>query len=424
MRTTKVIHEHDCFPDKVSYLKYDSRLGNGFPLFPPGTSDFNQRYFIQWEGLDNKPGYRASYMIGAQWINTEHDQIPVAVVPKIEHIDFLKMFMSCFYSNLAEDSFSKIYHIDTSKKEIECQELDSILSPLIVLHFLAVTKSLIAKGLKKDYVNRDGNMHKVKGRLDIRKNEKTNVLTRRLDRFYCNYQEYSEDIPENRIIKKALIISQVILQKIQPQQSEGAINILRKCLAVMSGVGNTIEQHEVSMIKHHKLFKEYEESIKLAKLILKRYDFSITKEGKNHDFVPVFWIDMPLLYEHYVYGLLSASYPDDIIYQAEGQTGYPDFLCKSHKLILDTKYIPDSDIHLDTYVIRQLSGYARDNAILNQLNADYKEVVPCVIIYPKESVDNEVVNDFNKPLNKLWTQYEGLVEFYTICVNLPNIVKR
>lgn len=192
----------------------------------------------------------------------------------------------------------------------------------------------------------------------------------------------------------------------------------------MSGVGNTIEQHEVSMIKHHKLFKEYEESIKLAKLILKRYDFSITKEGKNHDFVPVFWIDMPLLYEHYVYGLLSASYPDDIIYQAEGQTGYPDFLCKSHKLILDTKYIPDSDIHLDTYVIRQLSGYARDNAILNQLNADYKEVVPCVIIYPKESVDNEVVNDFNKPLNKLWTQYEGLVEFYTICVNLPNIVKR
>ena len=95
MRTTKVIviHEHDCFPDEKSYHNYDSRLRDGFPLFPHGTPDFNQRYFIQREGLDNEAGYRASYMIGAQWINTERDQIPVAVVPKIEHIDFLKMFL-------------------------------------------------------------------------------------------------------------------------------------------------------------------------------------------------------------------------------------------------------------------------------------------------------------------------------------------
>ena len=83
-----------------------------------------------------------------------------------------------------------------------------------------------------------------------------------------------------------------------------------------------------------------------------------------------FVLDMSLLYEHYVYGLLYEAYNGKVTYQFSGATGYPDFLYSSNgfNAILDTKYIPKYENQpLDTYVIRQLSGYGRDLAILKRL---------------------------------------------------------
>ncbi len=62
---------------------------------------------------------------------------------------------------------------------------------------------------------------------------------------------------------------------------------------------------------------------------------------------------MPLLYEHYVLGLLREAYGNQIRYQEPGHTGYPDFICYDPLLVMDTKYIPrfkdktkiSSDIH-------------------------------------------------------------------------------
>ncbi len=72
---------------------------------------------------------------------------------------------------------------------------------------------------------------------------------------------------------------------------------------------------------------------------------------------------MSLLYEHYVYGMLNDAYGNKIQYQFCGKTGKPDFLycSSSYEAILDTKYIPKYAYNpLDTYVVRQLSGYSRD----------------------------------------------------------------
>ena len=100
----------------------------------------------------------------------------------------------------------------------------------------------------------------------------------------------------------------------------------------------------------------------LAKYIIKRYDYSMVSEKRDMTTkIPPFWVDMPLLFEHYIGGILAKSYPDDIIYQAKGKTGFPDFISKTAQAILDTKYKPQLDKNTpETDIIRQLAGYSRD----------------------------------------------------------------
>ena len=393
----------------------------------------NDRYerlsLVRWDKpMDNSPwGYYASYMIGAEWID-EKEALVVTTKREMEKIDFLTMFMTCFTSGLSVEAFSEIYNIDSEAPTIYAPSLKGVLSPLIVLHFLGVVSRI--RSLKKDYVHYSENLKKVKGHIKVMKNERKNIAVKRFDRVFCDYDEYTTDIPENRLIKKALLFSKQILRPvIENHQSGTKVNImLLRALTMFENVSEDVQIREVRRIKGHKMFSEYNEAVRLAKLILQRYDYSISKTSKEEEYVSPFTLDMSLLYEHYVYGLLREAYGNRILYQCEGETGFPDFLyCSSgFRAILDTKYIPKYETaSLDNYVIRQLSGYSRDLPILKKLG--YKDIdeespvpnVPCIIIYPK--VGDDVKNPFkNRELKYLCkTPVRKLARFYKICIPLP-----
>lgn len=206
--------------------------------------------------------------------------------------------------------------------------------------------------------------------------------------------------------------------------------LIAKALKKFENVSDDVEMKAVGQLRSHKLFSEYSEAIRLAKVILKHFDYSINKVGTTDNKVTPFILDMSLLYEHYVYGLLYEAYQEKITYQFKGNTGYPDFLYTSgtFKAILDSKYIPKYERHsLDTYAIRQLSGYSRDLSILKRLG--YKNIeesslipsIPCVIIYPSETKGNH--NPFmNISLEKLCTKpLRGLSLFYKFEVPVPTL---
>ncbi len=386
---------------------------------------------VRWDKpMDNSPwGYYASYMIGAEWID---DKKALVVTTKrgMEKIDFLTMFMTCFTSDLSVEAFSEIYNIDSETPSIYAPSLKGVLSPLIVLHFLGVVSRI--RSLKKGYVHYSENLKKVKGHIKVMKNERKNIAVKRFDRVFCNYDEYTTDIPENRLIKKALLFSKQILRPIIENHQSGtkAKIMLSRALAMFENVSEDVLIRDVRQIKGHKLFSEYNEAVRLAKLILQRYDYSISKTSLEEENVSPFTLDMSLLYEHYVYGLLHEAYGDRISYQYKGETGKPDFLyCSSgFRAILDTKYIPKYEAAaLDKNVIRQLSGYSRDIPILKKLG--YTKIneespvpnVPCIIIYPKEG--NDVKNPFkSKKLKDLCkTPIRYLARFYKICIPLPTM---
>ena len=426
------MQEHEKIPyDSFSFRDY---WGEGMRL--PGQGKGLDRWFFRWQWRNSsiiddeqdsdKPvvtesGYYASYVIGAQWFDAAKT-MPLVVTTKhgCDRIDFLKMFSVCFNSGIEAKEFSKIYAVDMDAPRIKAPELKSVLSPLIVAHFLSIVRDIVKRGLKKDYVQREENLKKVRGRIDISRNERMNILKKRYDKVFCRYQEYSEDTLENRLIKKALLFSQQVL--LVAGMSDSLLSLqhtIHECLSAFSNVSDQIEVWEVKAIKHHKIFREYDDAVKLAQMILHRYDYSITNiTTAEEEYCPIFWIDMAMLYEHYVLGLLREAYGSKIHYQLHGYTGYPDFVCYSPMLVMDTKYIPRfGSGNIDAYIARQLSGYCRDKRIFS---TKPETNVPCVVIYPKEGepenpFKNKRLEDFLKEEDRcLWN-------FHRVAVPLPTL---
>ena len=391
---------------------------------------FEHLSLVSWTKPNEKDswGYYASFKIGAEWID-DHRALVVTTKSRMENIDFLGMFMTCFTSNLALDSFSEIYTIDLDKPAIEAPSLRNVMSLLMIVHFIGVVRRI--KSLKRGYVHSSENLKKVKGRINVLKNERLNIAAKRYDRIYCDYDEYTADIPENRLIKKALLFSrQFVNLSSQSYSSQSRLKqMINQAVAMFEQVSDDVEIRDVRQIRANKLFKEYREAIRLAKLILRHFDYSISKMSGKEATVTPFTIDMSLLYEHYVYGLLHAAYGNEIKYQASSLTGKPDFLYlhEGGQAILDTKYKPRlENSTLDKNDIWQLSGYSRDLGIMHRLG--YHDLieespipsVPCVIIYPCEGGKAE--NPFmGNSLQSLFSEVDGLLRFYKICVPLPTI---
>lgn len=424
-----IIQEHNKIP--YNSLQYQNlwKEGMRLPDYRPGL----ERWFFQWqwrnpqfENSDNTndtdtdcPGYYASYVIGAQWFDREK-ALPLVVTtkPGCNRVDFLKMFSVCLNSGIEPEMFSRIYGVDLEQPRIKCPELNSVLSPLIVAHFVSVVKIIVKKGLKKDYVSKTENLKKVKGRIDLFKNERKNIIPKRFDRVFCRYQEYSENTLENRLIKKALLFSEQVLNIASLSRSIASLQYaVKQCLSSFTNVDEHIETSEVKAFKRNKLYKEYVVAIKLAQMILRRYDYSITNiTNVEQEYCPVFWLDMSLLYEHYVLGLLKEEYGDKIIYQAYGYSGYPDFICNSPKIVMDAKYIPRFECaKLDTYIVRQLSGYSRDKRLFKSCPDSN---IPCVVIYP---IEGTAENPFKgKSIDALLINEDKYFwNFYSIAVPLP-----
>lgn len=371
-------------------------------------------------------GYYASYYIGAEWID---DDTALVVTPKrgMEHIDFLSMFAACIASGVESERFASIYNVSTSCRPIDSPALASVLSPLLIFHFIATVRQI--KHLKKEYVSRCENLRKVKGRIAALQNERKNIMQQRFDRVFCTYSLYTPDTPENRLIKRALLFSRRYLCSLSATNKgvRSASEMILRALQTFEGVSSDISISQVHAVKANVLFRSHAEAVRLAKIILHNFDYSISNADASESRVMPFRLDMSLLYEIYVLGLLRKAYPGCITYQATGDTGKPDFLFCSgdFKAILDTKYIPRYDTDaLDTDVIRQLSGYSRDMRILRRFYPNISAStplppVPCVIIYPVEQSVKAPNPFLSAPLSALLTPIPNLLNFHKISIPVP-----
>ncbi len=405
-----------------------------------------------------KEVFKGSYLIGAQWVHEkaikngkfvkkgdEKEKFAVVVTPKIEDIDYSEMFMTCLKSGIESKDFSKLYNIDFESKDgyICAPNTSSFLNPLMISHFVTIVEKLLKKGIKKDYVYKCENLKKPKGKININLNERKNIMTKRYDRCYCNYSEYSIDNPENRIIKRALIFSKKMLEG-ENYENE-YINRIRKALSAFDGVSDQIQISEIKNVKTNKLFREYPETVRLAKNILRRYGYSLTNINPDYSKeVPPFWIDMAGLFEHYTLVKLKHKFGEKIKYQFDKGVKFgwrPDMLLSCERddnhdpMILDAKYIPELKRKIEEngeeYIIRQLSGYAREKTIRKCIGIKDDETPMCVLIYPikkkpeEKGAEKKTFSDIKFEKDELKDYIiDGLQNFYAIPLEVPMLNKQ
>ena len=340
-------------------------------------------------GIDSQ--LQASYFIGATWLIK--DKLPVIVRPKVENVDIADMLIKALSISTETEAeyFSKCYRIDFTQNAIESEEDQTQLTPLLVVHYLTLLEQLVKHGLKKDYITVTENLGgKLKGHLIINAQLRQNIIPKREDRNVCRYQVYTTDIPMNRLLKRALLFADRMLKVFMHRHKQfGKLKMrTNKLLAAFENVSDNIEISQVKSMASNKLFRHYSEAIRVAKEILRRYDYSISNISSSIHTTPPFWIDMSRLFEMYVLSLLRDAYGQNVLFQVEGYNEVADYVLTNENLVLDAKYKKwyandgvSSDMIKD---IREISGNARDVRIVRNLLEPDNEP-ECVIIYPSHN---------------------------------------
>ena len=274
---------------------------------------------------------------------------------------------------------------------------------LILSQFLNYVGDIIRKGIARKYVEQQGNLVFLRGKLQISEHIKRNMIDQ--SRFYCEYDEYERNRPINRLIKGAL----EVVQKVSRNTSNRQLS--REFLYWFDQVPSTKNYlSDFRAIKQDRFVHHYQKALPICKLILARLN-PLTKQGKSRCISVLF--DMNRVFENYVAAKLITQFPDwristqvsskHLIENHNGKSLFrliPDleFRRDYHKVIADTKWklideneqgygISQADMYqLFAYLKKYLGS---DSEQKNQIK---KEVV---LIYPKTT-------NFTKPLRPFY----------------------
>lgn len=378
---------------------------------------------------------KMSYFIGADWLVKNQQAIYVA--PKInkglQEVDYLGMLQSCLTHGDIAKNTKDLYHIKLNEPFIEIDQQMDLLTPLLIMQFLQILKSLVKKGLKQSYYKVERNLNsRVKGKVLIAQNIKKNIVRNRVTNTFCSYEEFGFDSIENRALKHTLSFVRRYLSQ-YPEYLGSTKCLINYCTPAFERVSDEVNLHELKAVKRNSFYKEYQEALKLSKIILKRFGYHISEIDNStveKISVPPFWIDMSKLFELYVLGLLKDKYGDKILFQAKGKYGSPDYLLidEIQPLIIDAKYRPtyqqDGLIGYIIDDIRQISGYARDVGVLDKLgyhtiDEQTSSVVSCVVIYTDQNMQNALPNSLTTG-----TSIKEFTKFYKVPIAVPILKKQ
>ncbi len=373
---------------------------------------------------DEKLEIKTGYFIGVDWLDTNDTALYVA--PKLnstsQEIDFVKMLFSALRHPDVMDKVDQLFEVKWDLPPVQIEQKQDLLTPLLVVEFLSLLKVIVRKGLKKSYYKVEKNLNsRIKGKILVGKNLKTNVVKNRVLNTYCQFEEFGINNKENQLLKKALVFVKSYLPTYSKLTGELQLQDLFNYInPAFAKVDPEIDLNSIKQTKYNPFYKEYSHATRLAKLILRRFGYNISNTGDKEVKTPPFWIDMSKLFELYVLGLLKDRFQKQVKYQFSTYGNELDFLLNSdeYKMVIDAKYIPrwkDNPLHDN---LRQVSGYARLERVYNTLGKTYPDSIDCLVIYPEKNNRKDLKN---LPLNDEPFKVPKYFGVYQIGVELPMI---
>lgn len=460
------LSEHEVFIIKKENAEFNTSLSNKglvlseneFSLYETvSTKPFNHNSFrYLFEKNTNEYILKADYCVGIDWLGKTGRY--VYVEPKINsksiqefetelqedtinkfdeniknqsiyyELDYLKMLLQVTSINESNNEVSQLIQIDWNANPIQIEQKDDLLTPFLIIRFLQALKTIVRKGLKKNYYKVKENLtNKIKGKILVTQQTKQNVLKNRLTSTYCEFQVFGEDHLENRFLKRVFqfVISYVENNKeILAQNLQTITETINFCKPSFELISNDINLKEIKHLKYNPFYKEYRDAIEAGNYILKKFGYAISKTGIKTVSTPPFWIDMPSLFELYVYSKIiehNPMYKKHIHYQFSTYGNALDILVAEpqFQMVIDTKYKLSYNYGHLHHDIRQVAGYARLNKVRNQLNIFDDQTINCLIIYP--DMENGI-HDFS--LENIQQSKQPIKDYYKVYklgVKLPLI---
>ena len=212
--------------------------------------------------------------------------LTIEILPKIANLDNDFEAKKILLEMLRTLKDSPFRHID--RANLKTAKLP--LLELFISMFLEELAVLVRRGIKNDYIGREGNLGFLKGKLRIGTHIRRNYIHK--ERFYVEYDEYLPDRMENRLVKTTL---DCLYKKSRSTANQQRIREFQFVFDEVPPV------HDIpgafSKICLNRQMQEYEQVLRWCRTFLLGNSFS---PYKGNDIAFALLFDMNLLFESYV----------------------------------------------------------------------------------------------------------------------------
>lgn len=284
-------------------------------------------------------------------------------------------------------------------------QLATVRMPLIevfIKQFLDEVSYVVRRGLRSDYIEHEGNLPALRGKLVIGRHIPQNLV--RPDRFYSRHDEFSQDRPENRLIHAALRIVLAICKLFENQRLARELSFVFAEVPISTDV-----KRDINGIRLDRGMSYYASAIEWAKLILAKLSPIV---GAGVQQAQSLLFPMEVLFEAYVRKHLARQLQTKFTLDAQSSSHHlvshrearwfklkPDLVVRegrTNHVVLDTKWkLLDAtkDNARDKYQLSQGDFYQLYAYGHHYLDANGN----IVLIYPKTDAFSLPLKVFDFP---------------------------
>jgi len=384
----KNLREHECFEVENSLLEELYKLGiSGEEPDSDEVETVNKLgLFLKFE--KGKFKLCSYYFIGVWWL--KEGETFVRVKPKAyknKFTDPFKMLLEITQDRYVTDNphFKKVFKVDTEKPFINLETEDANFLLFLIIFYLSILEQIVKKGLRKGYVEAQKGMRgRIKGKVDLKRTYQKYLTKGLYTRVSCRFYDFTEDFLDNQILKCALVQSSkwIRMNELSNDLLDAKINFLNYAFERITL--KPISSLDFLKVKHSPFFPEYKKAIESAKLILKTLGtdpfVKLHKSASNS--VPPYLINMPKLFELFVFKKLREVYGNKVKYQLKRGRDIPDFLVEREGIIVDAKYKYIEERGIAEEDLGQIARYGRNKALREIACGDERKEPKLIIAYP------------------------------------------
>jgi len=260
----------------------------------------------------------------------------IFVSPKIEAADFLIML-----------NYAYNFNLDLTKDVVYINKYPHYLSAVFIKYFLWRVREFIYAGIKRNFVQkREELVSKVKGKTLLSDYINKNLSSLKANVVPCQFYEIEYDCLENQIIRYTVDTVQrslpnIILSKSMRSELRQYCNYISSQMSMVKI--KKITAADFNKVRYVGKFRCYREIHELCRMIYECLQIEL-KGGKIN--FQSFSLDMNMLFEKFIIGVLKRLAGFNIDYQKEGKfhigTHYKkiklDGWLGENRIIIDTKY--------------------------------------------------------------------------------------